>query len=89
MQKIRKAVEEDKSLSVYAHNVKIISENGKVTLKGPVRSEAESQNIETKALNVAGADNVDNRLSIESFPALHDKQPANFYPHYLIQRRSL
>src|ERR1700758_5201907 len=38
MQQIRKAVVGDKSLSTYAHNVKIIAQNGKVSLKGPVRS---------------------------------------------------
>src|SRR5215212_6341664 len=38
MQEIRKSLLDDKSLSTYAHNVKIIAERGKVTLKGPVRS---------------------------------------------------
>ena len=37
--KIRKAIVENKSLSTYAHNIKIISRDGMVTLKGPVRSE--------------------------------------------------
>jgi hyperosmotically inducible periplasmic protein len=37
-QQIRKSVMADKSLSTYAHNVKIITQNGTVTLKGPVRS---------------------------------------------------
>jgi osmotically-inducible protein OsmY len=36
---IRMAIHDDNSLSTYAHNVKIITQNGKVTLKGPVRSE--------------------------------------------------
>ena len=48
MQKIRKAVMDDKSLSTYAHNVKIIAQNGKVTLKGPVRSEDEKKMVEQK-----------------------------------------
>src|SRR5690349_13153655 len=34
---IRKAIVDDKSLSTYAHNVKVIVQNGSVTLKGPVR----------------------------------------------------
>ena len=38
-QEIRRALMKDKSLSMYAHNVKVITENGKVTLRGPVRSE--------------------------------------------------
>jgi hyperosmotically inducible protein len=45
MQKIRKAVVGDKSLSTYGHNVKIISQHGKVTLKGPVQTEEEKKNI--------------------------------------------
>jgi osmotically-inducible protein OsmY len=65
MQKIRQAVVDDESLSTYAHNVKIISANGKVTLKGPVRSMEESKNIEAKATEVAGAGNVINKLSIK------------------------
>ena len=65
MQKIRRAVVTDKSLSTYAHNVKIISEHGKVTLKGPVHSDEESKNIEAKATEVAGAGNVINQLSVK------------------------
>jgi hyperosmotically inducible protein len=66
MQKIRKAVVADKSLSTYGHNVKIISDHGKVTLKGPVHSEEESKKIEAKATEVAGAGNVTNQLSVKS-----------------------
>jgi osmotically-inducible protein OsmY len=66
MQKIRKSVVSDKSLSTYAHNVKIISQHGKVTLKGPVRSEEEKQSIEAKAAEVAGAENVTNELTVKS-----------------------
>jgi osmotically-inducible protein OsmY len=61
---IRSAIYKDKSLSTYAHNIKIISQNGKVTLKGPVRSEDEKSNIEAKAATVAGAANVTNELEI-------------------------
>jgi hyperosmotically inducible protein len=66
MQKIRKAVMDDKSLSTYAHNVKIISQDGKVTLKGPVRSAEEKQTIEQKAAGVAGAGNVTNEITIKT-----------------------
>jgi len=65
MQKIRKAVMDDKSLSTYAHNVKIISQNGKVTLKGPVRSEEEKNTVEKLATDVAGAGNVTDQISIQ------------------------
>jgi osmotically-inducible protein OsmY len=63
-QKIRKALMDDKSLSTYAHNVKIVTQDGQVTLKGPVRSEAEKTSIETKAIAVAGAGHVTNQISI-------------------------
>ena len=65
MQNIRKAVTADKSLSTYGHNAKIISEHGKVTLKGPVRSDEERRNIEAKATDIAGSGNVDNQLTVK------------------------
>ena len=63
-QKIRKAIHEDTSLSTYAHNIKIIAQDGKVTLRGPVRSEDEKSNIEAKAVTVAGQGNVTDQLQI-------------------------
>ena len=63
-QKIRKAINEDKSLSTYAHNTKIITQDGKVTLRGPVRSEDEKNNLEAKAVAVAGKENVTDQLEI-------------------------
>jgi hyperosmotically inducible periplasmic protein len=57
-QQIRKAVIADKSLSTYAHNVKIIAQDGKVTLRGPVRSENEKSDVEAKAAAVVGEKNV-------------------------------
>ena len=65
MQKIRKSVMADKSLSTYGHNVKIISQQGKVTLKGPVHTDEEKKNIEAKAVEVAGAGNVTNMLEVK------------------------
>src|ERR1035438_7112767 len=53
-QQIRQAIMKDKSLSTYTHNVKIITQNGQVTLKGPVRSEDEKRAVEAKATEVAG-----------------------------------
>src|ERR1019366_5333426 len=64
--KIRKAVVADKGLSTYAHNVKIISQNGTVTLKGPVRSDDEVKSIMAKATAEAGSpDNVVNQMSVK------------------------
>ena len=65
-QQIRQSIMKDKSLSTYAHNVKIITQDGQVTLKGPVRSESEKQTIETKATEVAGANKVTNDLNVKS-----------------------
>jgi len=65
MRNIRKAVVGDESLSTYAHNVKIIAQNGKVTLKGPVKSEQEKRAVEAKATEVAGAGNVLNQLAVK------------------------
>ena len=61
---IRKALVADKSLSTYAHNVKVVTQNGKVTLKGPVRSDDEKKAVEAKAVEVAGAGNVTNQLAV-------------------------
>jgi hyperosmotically inducible protein len=62
---IRKAIMDDKSLSTYAHNVKIISQDGTVTLRGPVRSSKEKEIIESKAAQVAGKDHVVSQLEIK------------------------
>jgi hyperosmotically inducible protein len=62
---IRKSIEADKNFSTYAHNVKIITRNGQVTLKGPVRSEDEKQAVEQKAAEVAGAGKVSNELTVK------------------------
>ena len=70
-QQIRKALMADKSLSTYAHNVKVIAVGGQVTLKGPVRSAEEKKTVEAKALEVAGPGHVTNQISVapESKPA--------------------
>jgi hyperosmotically inducible protein len=64
-QKIRKAVMGDGSLSFNAKNVKIITQNGKVTLRGPVSSNAERSSIQAAAQKVAGAGNVDNQIEVK------------------------
>ena len=63
-QKIRRALMQDKTLSRYAHNVKVIAQGGQVTLKGPVRTEDEKRTVETKAAEVAGAGHVTNQISV-------------------------
>ena len=63
-QKIRRAIVKDKSLSTNAHNVKIITVRGMVTLKGPVRSEEEKRTIEGIAGQIAGKDKITSEISI-------------------------
>ena len=62
--KIRQAVIADKSLSTYAHNIKIIAQGGTVTLKGPVRTEDERTTVAAKAKEIAGAGKVVNQLTV-------------------------
>lgn len=62
---IRQSIEKDKSISTYGHNVKVITQNGMVTLKGPVRSEEEKKAIEAKATEVAGGDKVTDEMEVK------------------------
>jgi hyperosmotically inducible protein len=64
-QQIRRAIVKDKSLSTYAHNVKIITQGGQVTLKGPVRTDDEKRAIEAKAVEVAGENKVTDQLDVQ------------------------
>jgi hyperosmotically inducible protein len=64
--KIRRSVVSDKSLSTYAHNVKIITQNGMVTLRGPVRSDDEKRAVEGKAAEAAGGpDHVKSEIEVK------------------------
>lgn len=63
-QRVRQAVMADDSLSTTAKNVKIITANGVVTLRGPVENEQEKTNIAAKAQQIAGANKVENQLEI-------------------------
>lgn len=63
--KIRQSLIADKSLSTYGHNVKIITQNGTVTLKGPVHSEEEKKAIEQHAADVCGQDKVTSQLTVK------------------------
>lgn len=62
--KIRQALTGDKSLSTYAHNVKIITNNGTVVLKGPVKDSKEKQIVENQAARIAGADKVRSEIEV-------------------------
>jgi osmotically-inducible protein OsmY len=63
-QQIRKAVEGDKTLSLVAHNVKIITRDGTVTLRGSVKTDEEKSAIESKATEIAGAGKVTNEIVV-------------------------
>lgn len=63
---IRKEITKDDSLSILAQNVKIITEKGKVTLRGPVNSQDEKEKIGQKAQQIAGSDKVENELDVKS-----------------------
>jgi hyperosmotically inducible protein len=63
--KIRRAVVEDQTLSAMAHNVKIVSANGSVILRGPVKTDGERTAIGNIAQNIAGPGKVDNQLEVK------------------------
>jgi hyperosmotically inducible periplasmic protein len=65
-QKVRQAVMKDGSLSMNAKNVKIIAQDGKVTLKGPVDSQQEKDTIGSEAGEIAGKDKIDNQLEVKA-----------------------
>jgi len=64
-QQVRQAIIADKTFSTYAHNVKVIAQNGQVTLKGPVRSDDEKRAVEAKAAAIAGDGKVTSELTVE------------------------
>ena len=67
-QSIRRDLMADDSLSTYAHNVKVITVNGRVTLNGVVRSDQEKATVEAKAASVVGQGNVVNDLKVSPKP---------------------
>lgn len=64
-QEIRKAVLRQEGLSAYARNVKIITRDGQVVLRGPVRTAEEKASIELAARQVAGEANVRSQLEVK------------------------
>ena len=61
---IRRAITKDSRLSTTAKNIKIITDNGKVVLRGPVNTSHEKTLIAAKARAIAGAGNVSNQLDV-------------------------
>jgi osmotically-inducible protein OsmY len=64
-QQVRQAIVGDKTFSSYAHNIKVITQNGQVTLKGPVRSDDEKRAVEAKAAAIAGDGKVTSELTVK------------------------
>jgi hyperosmotically inducible protein len=62
---IRKELRAREALSVNAQNVKIITVNGRVTLRGVVDTEAEKRILGEIAARTATADKVDNQLEVK------------------------
>jgi hyperosmotically inducible periplasmic protein len=62
--KIRKAIVHDKTLSIEAHNIKIVTQAGNVTLRGHVKSDDEKQAILAKTREIAGNGNIDDELEV-------------------------
>lgn len=63
---IRRTIVKDKSLSLNAHNAKIITRNGVVTLRGPVKNAAEKNTLQSIAKKIRGVKQVDNQLEIKA-----------------------
>ena len=61
---IRRAVVHDKSLTTTAKNVKIITENGMVTLRGPVKTEEEKATVARLATQAAPQARIDNQIEV-------------------------
>jgi osmotically-inducible protein OsmY len=61
---VRKAIVSDKALSTYAHNVKVVAQNGTVTLRGPVRSDEEKAKVAQLAQSVPNVQALDNRMTV-------------------------
>jgi hyperosmotically inducible protein len=72
---VRRSLVKDKSLSTYAHNIKVIARDGMVTLKGPVNSDQEKQAIEAKAAQAAGSpDKVKSEIEVTNQQASKSKK---------------
>lgn len=61
---IRQRIVDQDGLSINARNAKVITQGGKVTLRGPVESQAEKDTLDRIAREVAGDANVDNQLEV-------------------------
>ena len=63
---VRRSVVHDKSLSVMAHNIKIMVDMGKVTLRGPVKTDDEKLKVEKIVQAVKGVSSINNSLDVKT-----------------------
>jgi hyperosmotically inducible protein len=70
----------DKQFSINAQNAKIITQDGKVTLRGPVKSQEEKDALGAIATDIAGAGNVDNQLDVQPGTSTPPPPPAPLAP---------
>lgn len=73
--RIRQELVKDDKLSTYGKNVKVITNDGRVTLKGPVHSESEKFRIVKKAQRIAGPSHVVNELEVSDVPKSKTNDP--------------
>jgi osmotically-inducible protein OsmY len=64
-QAVRQALVKDSKLSMTAKNIKVITSNGQVTLRGPVKTAQEKAKINQLASSAAGGARIDNQLDVE------------------------
>ena len=62
--RIREALTADKALSTNGHNIKIVTLNGRTTLRGPVKDAKEQARIVKEASKIVGPSNVVNQLEV-------------------------
>ena len=64
-QAIRQALMKDGELSTSAKNIKVITANGHVTLRGPVKTVQEKAKIDQLAKSAAGGAQIDNQIDVK------------------------
>jgi len=65
IQQIRRTLNQDGTFSATAPNIRIVTDNGRVTLRGTVASQTEKEQIESRAKQIAGVTSVDNQLEVK------------------------
>jgi hyperosmotically inducible periplasmic protein len=63
-QAIRQALMKDSELSMIAKNIKVITVNGHVTLRGPVKTTQEKSKIDQLAKSAAGGAQIEDQIEV-------------------------